>query len=133
MQKILYISGAVGLGHITRDLAIARQLRRRDPDLDITWRKLRDAPGFYAVIFISMAIGFAINLFGINPVLALYYSAVLNGVIAPPLLVVIMLIGSNPRIMKDKVNGRVSNILGWATAILMSVSAAGLLWSFWFV
>lgn len=47
MKKILFISGAVGLGHIIRDLAIARELRRRDPEVDISWL---GAPTIHQVI-----------------------------------------------------------------------------------
>ncbi len=70
------------------------------------------------------------NLIGINPIRALYYAAVLNGIVAPPLLVMIMLIANNRKIMKDKANGRIANLLGWITAIAMTISAAVLLLSF---
>lgn len=78
--------------------------------------------------YISTALlGFAINLIGINPIQTLYYTAVLNGIVAPPLLLMIMLIGNNRSIMKSKVNGRVSNTLGWITTIAMSIAAVALL------
>jgi NRAMP (natural resistance-associated macrophage protein)-like metal ion transporter len=89
--------------------------------------KLRQAPGFYGVIILSMLVGFAMNLIGINPIQALYGAAILNGLVAPPLLVIIMLIGNNRQIMKDKTNGRVSNTLGWITTVFMSLAAAALL------
>ncbi len=92
--------------------------------------KLRDAPGFYGVIAFSMLIGFALNLVGVNPIKELYYTAVLNGIVAPPLLVMIMLISNNPKIMQNKVNGRLSNTLGWVTTIAMSAAAIALLVSF---
>jgi NRAMP (natural resistance-associated macrophage protein)-like metal ion transporter len=89
--------------------------------------KLRQAPGFYGVIALSIAIGAAINFVGVNPIQALYYSAVLNGMVAPPLLVMIMLVGGNRDIMKNRVNGRVSKWLGWIATGLMGVCAAALL------
>ncbi len=89
--------------------------------------KLRQAHGFYAVIAISTLLGFAMNFIGVNPIQALYYTAVLNGIIAPPLLLIIMLIGNNRSIMKRKVNGRLSNTLGWITAISMTIAAVALL------
>ena len=67
------------------------------------------------------------NFIGVNPIQALYYTAVLNGIVAPPLLLMIMLIGNNRTIMKSKVNGRVSNTLGWITTIAMSIAALALL------
>jgi Mn2+/Fe2+ NRAMP family transporter len=82
-----------------------------------------------SVIVLSTVVGFAMNLLGINPIQALYYSAVLNGLVAPPLLVIIMLLGNNRRVMKDKANGRVSNTLGWITTVLMTLAAGGLLFS----
>jgi Mn2+/Fe2+ NRAMP family transporter len=88
--------------------------------------KLRQAPGFYAVVAFSIAIGFVMNFIGVNPIQALYYTAVLNGIIAPPLLVIIMLIGANRKIMKSKVNSRMSNVLGWITTIVNEYCSAGL-------
>jgi Mn2+/Fe2+ NRAMP family transporter len=61
---------------------------------------------------------------------ALYYTAVLNGIVAPPLLLMIMLIGNNHKIMKNKVNGPISYILGWMTTIAMTIAAIALLLSF---
>jgi len=68
----------------------------------------------------------ALNFIGINPIKALYYSAVLNGVIAPPLMVIIMLISSNRRIMADRANRGWSNAVGWAATGVMSAAAIAL-------
>jgi len=89
--------------------------------------KLRQAPGFYGIIAFSILIGFAINLSGMNPIKALYYTAVLNGIVAPPLLLIIMLVSNNQKIMKDRVNGPVSNAMGWITTISMAIAAVALL------
>jgi NRAMP (natural resistance-associated macrophage protein)-like metal ion transporter len=91
--------------------------------------KLKQAPGFYAVIVVSILVGASINFIGINPIQALYYSAVINGIVAPPLLVMIMLIGRNREIMKGETNGPVSNVMGWLTTVLMTAAAAALLMS----
>jgi Mn2+/Fe2+ NRAMP family transporter len=92
--------------------------------------KLHQAPGFYAVIILAMLGGVAVNLIGINPILALYYTAVINGLISPPLLLMLMLIGNNRAIMEKRVNSRVSNILGWVTTLAMTAAAIALLVSF---
>jgi Mn2+/Fe2+ NRAMP family transporter len=92
--------------------------------------KLHQAPGFYAVIVLAMLGGVAVNLIGINPIVALYYTAVINGLISPPLLLMLMLIGNNRSIMKNRVNGRLSNILGWITTLAMTAAAIALLVSF---
>ena len=89
--------------------------------------KLRQAHGFYAVIAVSTFVGAAINVVGINPIQALYYTAVINGIVAPPLLVMIMLIGNNRKIMQDATNGLVSNTLCWLTTLAMTAAALALL------
>ncbi len=129
---LLFAAGIIGTGLLAVPIlagsaayAISETLKLREG----LYMKLRQAPGFYGIILFSTLIGFAMNLTGINPIRALYYAAVLNGVIAPPLLVMIMLIGSNQKIMRDKVNGRVSSTVGWITTILMAIAAAGLLLS----
>jgi len=50
-----------------------------------------------------------------------------NGIVAPPLLAMIMLIGNNRKNLKDRVNGRLSNLLGWITTIAMAIAAGALL------
>jgi Mn2+/Fe2+ NRAMP family transporter len=63
---------------------------------------------------------------GINPIRALFLAAIINGFLAPPLLVVIMLIANNRKIMKYRVNGRWANILGWTTTLVMFAAAVAL-------
>lgn len=89
--------------------------------------KPREAPAFYIIIAIATLIGAAINLTGINPISALYYAAVINGIVAPPLLFMVMLISNNQKIMQTKTNGRTANILGWITTIAMGAAAIALL------
>ena len=85
------------------------------------------APRFYAIIAISTLIGMLINFVGINPIRALFWTAVLNGVISPPLLVVIMLVANNKKVMGKRVNGRFANIGGWTATIVMFSAAIGML------
>jgi NRAMP (natural resistance-associated macrophage protein)-like metal ion transporter len=81
---------------------------------------------FYGVIAVSTLVGMLINFLGINPISALFWTAVINGFLAPPLLIVIMLIANNKKVMGDQINGRWMNILGWATTLLMFAAAIGL-------
>jgi NRAMP (natural resistance-associated macrophage protein)-like metal ion transporter len=81
---------------------------------------------FYLVIFVSMVVGAEINYLGINPIDALVWSAVINGVLAVPLLVLIMLIANNRGVMGSRVNGIWSNLLGWAATLAMAAAALGL-------
>ena len=89
-------------------------------------KKPRHAKHFYAVIAVSTLAGMLINFIGINPIKALFWTAVINGLLAPPLLVVIMLIANNRKVMGDRVNSRWTNVLGWATTVLMFAAAAGM-------
>ena len=88
--------------------------------------KLRDALRFYAIIAISTLIGLLINLLKIPPVTALFWTAVINGVLAPPLLVLIMLVSNNKKVMGKRVNGKLTNFLGWATAAVLFAAALGM-------
>jgi NRAMP (natural resistance-associated macrophage protein)-like metal ion transporter len=88
--------------------------------------KPRRAKLFYAMIIVPTLIGMLINFLGINPITALFWAAVINGFLAPPMLVVILLIANNARVMGDKVNGRWTNIVGWATTAVMWAAAVGL-------
>ncbi len=92
--------------------------------------KLKKAHGFYGIIAVATVAGLAINFIGINPIQALYYTAVVNGVIAPPLLVMIILIANNKRIMGKYVNTALLNVLGIATVVIMSIASIALLLNF---
>lgn len=90
-------------------------------------QKPQRAKLFYGVIAASTLVGMLINFLGINPISALFWTAVINGFLAPPLLVVIMLIANNRKVMGDRVNGRWVNLLGWATTVIMFAAAIGLI------
>lgn len=96
------------------------------------WHASLDAkPGrareFYAVIVAATAVGVAINFLGINPIQALVVTAILNGLLAPILLILVMLVSNNRKIMGERTNGRMLNIVGWATTLTMAVAAIGLI------
>jgi len=86
-------------------------------------QKLNHARGFYAVITASTVVGLALNLLGVNPIAALVYSAVINGIVAVPLLVLILLVANNRTILGEHTNGRISNTLGILTTLFMTVAA----------
>src|SRR5882724_7770120 len=92
---------------------------------------LNDKPAaakqFYAVIAGSTLVGLLLNFLGINPMAALFWTAVINGLISPPLLVIIMLVSNNKKVMGDKVNGVGANIVGWAATAVMFAAAIGML------
>ena len=86
------------------------------------YRKFRDAHGFYGVITIATLLGLALNFIGIPPFTLLYYSAVLNGIISPVIMVFILLIANNKTIMGKHTNGHVSNLLGWTITAVMGLA-----------
>jgi Mn2+/Fe2+ NRAMP family transporter len=63
-----------------------------------------------------------INFVNINPIKALIYTAVINGIIAVPILFAIMRIANDKKILEGRTNGLISNILGWLTFIIMGIS-----------
>jgi NRAMP (natural resistance-associated macrophage protein)-like metal ion transporter len=85
-------------------------------------KKFKQAKAFYFVIAFSTVIGLWINFTNIDPIKALVYTAVINGVTAVPILYTVMKIGNDRKILGNKVNGRLSNIIGWNTVVIMSVS-----------
>lgn len=93
--------------------------------------KPAQAKQFYAVIAASTLVGMLINFLGISPITALFYTAVINGLLAPPLLVLIMLVANNRRVMGVRTNGRWMNLLGWACTAVMTAAALALLATWW--
>lgn len=81
------------------------------------YKKLKQAHGFYGAITIATLIGLLINFSGLNPIKALYWTAVLNGVVTPPLVLIILMVANNKKIMGKWVNGRWSNFFGGLTLL----------------
>jgi len=86
-------------------------------------KKFHEAKAFYIVIAISLILGLLMNQLGLSPVKALIYSAILYGLTAPVLIVIILHIANNKKVMGEFTNGKLSNILGFATLLLMTVAA----------
>jgi NRAMP (natural resistance-associated macrophage protein)-like metal ion transporter len=85
-------------------------------------KKFGQAKAFYLVIIISGIIGLGMNFLGINPIKALVYASVINGVVSVPILYVIMKIANDKEILKENTNGRLTNIIGWLTFIIMAIA-----------
>ena len=86
----------------------------------------RTAGKFYAVFAIALVIGMVIDLVGVNPIKLLFGAAVVNGLLAPPLIVIVLVVCNNPAVMGRYRNGRVLNILGGAAALFMTIAAGAL-------
>jgi Mn2+/Fe2+ NRAMP family transporter len=85
-------------------------------------KKLRQARWFYALILVSTAAGVALDFIGVNPVKALYWTAVINGLLAPFLLVAILIIAADKKLMQDQPSSRMGWIVVAITTIAMFVA-----------
>ena len=81
------------------------------------------AHGFYAVVGISMLLGLGVDFAGFDAVKMLFWSAVLNGVLAPPLIVLLVLLTSSREVMGTHVNSMLMRTLGWICAAVMTIAA----------
>ena len=90
-------------------------------------RKVSDAQGFYSIIVVSVFLGLAIQYTPISPMKALFWSAVINGVIAVPLMVVVILLVSKKSVMGKFTASRPIVILGWVAVAVMGFAAIGML------
>jgi NRAMP (natural resistance-associated macrophage protein)-like metal ion transporter len=85
-------------------------------------RKPREAARFYAAICAATLVGSSLNFFGIDPIKALFWAAVLNGLVAAPLMVVIMIMASSPMVMGKFTIPRYLRVVGWiATGLMVCV------------
>ena len=91
-------------------------------------KKFHEAKAFYIIIAISLILGLSLNYVGISPIKALIYTAILYGLTAPVLIAIILHISNNKKIMGENVNGTISNILGFAALIIMTVAAVVLIY-----
>lgn len=92
------------------------------------WRRGIDKPPriakkFYAVIAVATVGGMVIDYAGINAIRMLFWAAVVNGVLAPPLIAIILHVSNNRSVMGEHTNGRLLNFLGLATTLVMSAAA----------
>lgn len=83
-------------------------------------KKFSQAKAFYLIITCSVIVGMVLNFAGVNPITALYYAAWLNGVIALPLMIVIMIVGNSKRIMGKETHPSWVKIFGWLAVLAMT-------------
>lgn len=91
--------------------------------------KLKQASAFYGIIIISMLIGLGLNFIGIDPIKALIYSAVGNGIVAPVILILIVLIARSEKIMGEWKNGKFSSLIAWILTFLMTASGVAVIYT----
>ena len=93
-------------------------------------RQPKAARAFYVTLAVATALGTAINFLPVDPIRALYWSAVINGVMGAPIIVVMMNLASDPRVMGRFTLSSWLKIVGWITAAVMAVCVVGLIASF---
>lgn len=86
----------------------------------------RAARKFYGVLAAAVALGLALDYLELNAVRMLFWAAVVNGVLAPPLLVLVVMLTSDPKVMGERVNPPLLRLLGWATVFVMAAASAAM-------
>jgi NRAMP (natural resistance-associated macrophage protein)-like metal ion transporter len=89
-------------------------------------RRPRRAKKFYLVLAVAIALGVGLNYAGLNAVRLLFTTAVINGVLAPPLILIVLLLTRDRKVMGDAVNTPLLAFLGWLTFVVMTAAALGL-------
>ena len=127
----LFTLGLVGTGMLGVPVlagscayTIAEAARWRGASLN---KKFHLARRFYGVIAVSVLVGLALNFAGLNAVKMLFWSAVLNGIMAPPLVVLVVLLTSDKKVMGKRANAPGAKVLGWTCAAVMSAASLALL------
>jgi NRAMP (natural resistance-associated macrophage protein)-like metal ion transporter len=91
--------------------------------------RLSEAREFYAIIVISHVVAMSVNFFGINPIKALLWAGVVEGLLAAPLMLLTMLITTNRTIMGRWVNGPLTNVVGWTTTVVTFAASVGVVYA----
>lgn len=132
IAKIIFAVGIIGLGLLavpvlsgSASYALSEAFGLKE-GLSLKFKK---AHGFYGIITVATLIGLLINFIGIDPIKALVFAAVLNGVVAVPLIFIIARVASNKKIMGERISSRLSNVFVWLTFAVMLSSAVAMFYS----
>ena len=125
LSKTVFALGIIGTGLLTIPILAGSSAYALSDGFG--WKqglgkKFKQAKAFYLVIIVSTIIGLWINFSNVDPIKALIYTAVINGIVAVPILVSIMKIANDRKILGNKINGNISNIIGWMTVLIMGLS-----------
>jgi Mn2+/Fe2+ NRAMP family transporter len=133
LSKLIFAVGIIGLGLLAIPVlsgsaaySFAEALDWK-ASLNLTFGK---AKGFYGIIIAATVVGLLLNFIGVDPVKALVYAAVFNGVAAVPLIFLVLKISSNEEIMGQYKSGPISKIILWLTFIAMGAAAVAMFFTF---
>lgn len=128
---LLFTIGIVGVGLLgvpvlagSASYAISESFGWREG----LYRKFRQAQAFYGIIILSVLAGLAMNFIGLDPIKALIYSAIANGVIAPVILILIVTMSSDRKVMGENANGIVLRAIGWGSVAIMLAASLSTLY-----
>ncbi|MGA3303987.1 MAG: divalent metal cation transporter [Methylovirgula sp.] len=129
VAKLLFSVGVIGLGLLA--VPVLSGSASYAVSEAVNWEaslnlKLERAHGFYGVITIATLVGLLINFIGIDPVKALIVTAVINGVVAVPLIFLVIRLAGSSEIMGEYRSGPLSNIILWVTFLFMGAAAVGM-------
>ncbi len=132
IAKIIFSTGVIGLGLLAVPILSGSASYAVSEALN--WKaslnyKFKRAHGFYGVITVATLIGLIINFIGVDPIKALVITAVINGIVAVPLIFLIAKVASNEKIMGQYKSGLLSKIFIWLTFIGMSLAAIAMIFA----
>jgi NRAMP (natural resistance-associated macrophage protein)-like metal ion transporter len=126
---LLFALGVVGVGFLAIPImttGAAYDLVQAFGEKGSLHAKPRESKLFYATIAAVTALAIGLNFLGFNPMKALVWSGVVQGFSVPPLLFLIMRLTNDPRVMGNRANGRVANLLGWTTTFVTFIATMAL-------
>jgi NRAMP (natural resistance-associated macrophage protein)-like metal ion transporter len=132
LAKLIFATGIIGLGLLGIPVLSGSAAYALTEAFDMKHGlnlKLKRAHGFYGIITIATIIGLMINFIGIDPIKALVFTAVFNGVAAVPLIFLIARIARNKKIMGEHRSGWLSNSVVWITFVVMLLSAIAMFYT----
>ncbi len=132
LSKLIFSIGIIGLGLLA--IPVLSGSAAYSVSEAFGWKaslnlKLKKAPGFYGVIIAATVVGLLLNFIGVDPVKALVFAAVLNGVAAVPLLFLVLKIAGDEKIMGEFKSKWVSKTILWITFIAMAGAAIAMFYT----
>ncbi|MBC7998962.1 MAG: divalent metal cation transporter, partial [Leptolyngbya sp.] len=130
--KYLFAAGFIGTGFLAVPVLIGSAAYAITEALGHPCgygEKFGDAKVYYGLVIASILVGMCINFMNINAMQALYWTAILNGVLAPPLLLLLMLVSNDKKIMGVRTNSLLVNIGGWLTFGIMTLTVVLYAWT----